>query len=71
MARKQIKCSECIHFRTQPVKNGSKEIQTICTLFKFKCNSTVYHADNIYCRDLEMLCGPYAKYFETKIHLKK
>ena len=26
----------------------------------------VYEADTVYCRESEILCGPYAKYFEQK-----
>jgi hypothetical protein len=61
MARKVLKCSTCVHYR------GSSVRKPMCNLFKFQNhidNDVVYFADTDYCRNLEMLCGPYAKYHE-------
>ena len=61
MARKVLKCSTCVHYKNSNVR------KPICNLFKFQNHiiaEAVFFADADYCRNLEMLCGPYAKYHE-------
>ena len=60
LPKKALKCSSCVHFKARIGKKPT------CTLFRFKGPTSVYFADTQYCRDLEMLCGPNAKYFEAE-----
>ena len=57
---KVLKCSSCVHFKA---RRGQKPI---CKLFKLRGPTSLYFADTQYCRELEMLCGPRAKYFEAE-----